>query len=38
MKLIDYFRSFLNDTVNLNITRVENLEKSIDSIESFIKG
>ncbi len=38
MKLLDHFRTFLKDTVNLNATRVQNLEKSIDSIESFIKS
>lgn len=38
MKLIDHFRTFLKDTVNLNATRVQNLEKSITSLESFIKN
>ena len=37
MKLLEHFRTFLKDTVNLNTTRVQNLEKSIDSIESFIE-
>ncbi len=38
MKLLDHFRTFLKDTVNLNSTRVQNLEKSVDAISSFIKG
>lgn len=37
MKLLDHFRTLLNDTVNLNPTRVQNLEKSSDTIKSFIR-
>lgn len=38
MKLITYFDDFLKDTVNLNQTRVNLLENSIESIKIFMKG
>jgi len=38
MKLIALFDDFLRDEVNLNKTRVETLEKSVDAIEDFIDG
>jgi len=37
MKLIDQFDTFLNDTVNLNQTRVGDLEKSIEAIKQAIR-
>lgn len=36
MKLHSHFRDFLNDTVNLNATRVEQLENSVDALKTFI--
>jgi hypothetical protein len=38
MKLIDHFNDFLKDVVNLNATRVTQLEDSIDAIEDFIRA
>ncbi len=38
MKLITYFDDFLRDTVNLNQTRVNLLENSIEAIKTFMKG
>lgn len=38
MKLIRYFSEFLADTVNLNQTRIDTLESSVESIKTFIKG
>ena len=37
MKHVDLFNDFLKDTVNLNSTRVEQLETSTSAIENFIK-
>ena len=37
MKLISHFADFLRDTVNLNQTRIDNLEASVESIKKFIK-
>ena len=36
MKLVSLFRDFLNDTVNLNISRVDGLESSCEAIQNFI--
>lgn len=38
MKLIEHFADFLRDTVNLNQTRIDNLEASVESIKTFIKS
>lgn len=38
MKLTNHFADFLRDTVNLNQTRIDTLESSIEAIESFIKN
>ena len=37
MKLIGHFADFLRETVNLNQTRLDNLESSVDAIETFVK-
>jgi hypothetical protein len=37
MKLIDQFTSFLRDTVNLNATRLTQLETSVDAIKGVIR-
>lgn len=37
MELVATFREFLTDTVNLNQTRIQGLETSVDSIQSFIR-
>ena len=37
MKLTASFKSFLQDTVNLNETRISSLESSVDAIKSFIR-
>lgn len=37
MKLINYFHDFMKNKVNLNRTRIENLESSVDTIKAFIK-
>ena len=34
MKLVDLFNDFMKDVVNLNQTRVDDLETSIDAIKS----
>ena len=36
MKLIDQFDIFLEDTVNLNQTRIDTLESRVESIENFL--
>ena len=38
MKLIQDFNAFLNDTVNLNSTRFDQLESSIDAIKTAVRG
>lgn len=38
MKLTDHFKDFLDDTVNLNATRLDQLESSVGSIKDFIRG
>jgi hypothetical protein len=38
MKLIDHFTSFLHDTVNLNATRLTQLETSVGAIKDFIRA
>ncbi|HEX8554669.1 MAG TPA: nucleotidyltransferase [Sphingomonas sp.] len=37
MKLTNCFTSFLNDTVNLNQTRIDDLETSIGAIQRFLR-
>lgn len=37
MKLVGHFKNFLNDTVNLNQTRIDLLDKRVAVIESFIR-
>lgn len=37
MKLTSSFTSFLNDTVNLNQTRIGDLERAIEAIQRFIR-
>lgn len=37
MKLINHFADFLRDTVNLNQTRLETLESSVQAIQTFVK-
>lgn len=37
MKLIGHFADFLRETVNLNQTRIDNLEASVEAIKTFIK-
>lgn len=38
MKLTEHFKDFLSDTVNINDTRLEQLESSVESIKSFIRN
>jgi hypothetical protein len=38
MKLIQDFNAFLNDTVNLNSTRFDQLESSIEAIKAAMRG
>jgi hypothetical protein len=38
MKHVDLFNDFLNDVVNLNATRVSELEASIDAIKSAVRA
>lgn len=38
MKLIDHFDAFLADTVNLNTTRLQTLEKNSEAIQTFLRG
>lgn len=38
MKLLEHFREFLADVVNLNATRLSQLEKNITAIEDVIKA
>jgi hypothetical protein len=38
MKHVDLFNDFLKDTVNLNPTRVTNLDNSIDPIKDAVRG
>jgi hypothetical protein len=38
MKLVDLFNEFLNDTVNLNQTRVTDLEASIEAIKNAVRA
>lgn len=38
MKLIQDFDAFLNDTVNLNSTRFDQLESSIEAIKTAVRG
>lgn len=38
MKLLQDFNAFLNETVNLNSTRFDQLESSIESIKSAVRG
>lgn len=36
MKLVNEFKSFLSDTVNLNQTRLDRLEERVTTIKNFI--
>lgn len=38
MKLVQDFNAFLNDTVNLNCTRFDQLESSIEAIKTAVRG
>ncbi|WP_158608737.1 SMODS domain-containing nucleotidyltransferase [Sinorhizobium meliloti] len=38
MKLVNDFKDFLKDTVNLNQTRIGRLEERVETIKSFIKS
>ncbi|WP_292035557.1 MULTISPECIES: SMODS domain-containing nucleotidyltransferase [unclassified Brevundimonas] len=38
MKLIEHFNDFLRDTVNLNATRLQTLEKNSEAIETYLRG
>jgi len=38
MKLLSYFKSFLDNTVNLNDTRIATLNSRVDAITSFISA
>lgn len=38
MKLLGHFTDFLNDTVNLNATRLTRLEESVGAIKDVIRG
>lgn len=38
MKLVKHFNDFLQEQVNLNKTRIEQLERHVDSIQSFLKN
>jgi len=38
MKLLDHFREFMTEIVNLNDTRVDQLEKSIVTLKGVIRG
>jgi hypothetical protein len=37
MKLVDHFTAFLKDTVNLNATRLEQLETSVEALKDVIR-
>ncbi len=37
MKLLEHFKTFLDDYVNLNTTRIDQLETSIDAVKSAVK-
>lgn len=38
MKLINDFKDFLSDTVNLNVTRLNTLNKNVDALKSFVEN
>lgn len=38
MKLVEHFSAFLIDVINLNATRVSQLEDSIEALKDFIRG
>lgn len=38
MKLVDHFKTFLNDEVNLNKTRFDQLNDSVEAVKSILKG
>jgi hypothetical protein len=38
MKLLDYFSRFLKDTVNLNQSRLDDLDTRVDRITDALKG
>ncbi|WP_081631166.1 nucleotidyltransferase [Methylobacterium sp. 77] len=37
MKLISHFTNFLRDTVNLNQTRIDDLDSSVEAIKKFVR-
>jgi hypothetical protein len=37
MKLVDHFTSFMKDTVNLNATRLEQLETSVEALKDVVR-
>ena len=38
MKLVDLFTTFLKETVNLNQTRIDLLDSSVDALKDFVRG
>lgn len=38
MKLVEHFKTFLDEEVNLNMTRVSQLSDSVEAVKSTIKG
>jgi hypothetical protein len=38
MKLLDYFKNFLENTVNLNQTRIDKLNDSVDAITDYLEA
>lgn len=38
MKLVEHFGNFLNNTVNLNQTRIDTLEARVEVVKDFIRG
>lgn len=37
MKLLSYFKSFLKNTINLNDTRIANLNRRVDAVTTFLR-
>ena len=38
MRLVDHFNTFLDDVVNLNTTRVGQLESSIEAVKNVVQA
>lgn len=38
MKLIDYFKAFLTDTVNLKPSKLEDLDERVPTLTEVVKG